>query len=79
MSMFQKNMKNSKFVSMRYCFGKEYKILKIAKFYQSNIALETFMFFTSFLIVVPNIAHGVIEIGHITKAVIDNIIIEIIN
>jgi len=25
--------------------------------------------------VVPNIAHGVIEIGHITKAVIDNIII----
>ena len=35
------------------------------------------MFFTSFLIVVPNIAHGVIEIGHITKAVIDNIIIEI--
>ena len=37
------------------------------------------MFFTSFLIVVPNIAHGVIEIGHITKAVIDNIIIEIIN
>ena len=29
---------------MRYCFGKEYKILKIAKFYQSNIALETFMF-----------------------------------
>jgi hypothetical protein len=44
--MFQKNMKNSKFVSMRYCFGKEYKILKIAKFYQSNIALETFMFFT---------------------------------
>ena len=36
------------------------------------------MFFTSFLIVVPNIAHGVIEIGHITKAVIDNIIMKLL-
>ena len=45
----------------------------------NSIIFLTFMFFTSFLIVVPNIAHGVIEIGHITKAVIDNTIIEIIN